>query len=102
MFDRRIESSQHFALIIDQMQTSDSKRFDVRIVWHKSWIWHENDAENNVKKMLQFDISLMICTDFKFLYECFVKLKIIYEKRLMIDVMSLRQSYEKREITEVR
>ena len=44
----------------------------------------------------------MICTDFKFLYEYFVKLKIIYEKRLMIDVMNFRQSYEKREIIEIR
>ena len=51
--------------------------------------------------MLQFDILLMICIDFKFLYECFVKLKIIYEKRLMIDVMNFRQSYEKREIIEI-
>ena len=55
-----------------------------------------------VKKMLQSDISLMICTDFKSLYECLVKLKIIYEKRLMIDVINFRQSYEKREIIEIR
>ena len=67
---------------------------------------HEFDMKamlkTKIKKMLQFDISLMICTDFKFLYECFVKLKIIYEKRLMIDVMNFRQSYEKREIIEIR
>ena len=38
--------------------------------------------------MLQFNILLMICTDSKFLYKYFVKLKIIYEKRLMINVMN--------------
>ena len=58
--------------------------------------------KTTIKKMLQFDISLMICTDFKFLYECFVKLKIIYKKQLMIDVMNFRQSYEKREIIEIQ
>ena len=67
---------------------------------------HEFDMKamlkTTVKKMLQFDISLIICTDFRSLYECFVKLKIIYEKRLMIDVMNFRQSYEKREIIEIR
>ena len=67
---------------------------------------HEFDMKTmlkaTVERMLQFDISLIICTDFKFLYECFVKLKIIYEKRLMIDVMSFRQSYEKRKIIEIQ
>ena len=58
--------------------------------------------KTTVKKMLQFDILLIICINFKSLYECFVKLKIIYEKRLMIDVMNFRQSYEKREIIEIR
>jgi len=33
---------------------------------------------------------------------CLVKLGTTNEKRLMIDIMSLRQSYEKREIAEVR
>ena len=44
----------------------------------------------------------MICTDFKFLYEYFVKLKIIYEKQLIIDVMNFRQLYEKRKIIEIQ
>ena len=58
--------------------------------------------KTTIKKMLQSDISLMICTDFKFLYECFVKFKIIYEKRLMIDVMNFCQSYERREIIKIQ
>ena len=52
--------------------------------------------------MLQFNIALIIYIDFKFLYESLIKLKIIYEKRLIINVMNFRQSYEKREIIEIR
>lgn len=48
------------------------------------------------------DIPLIICTDSYSLYECLVKLGTTKEKRLMIDIMSLRQSYETREIAEVR
>lgn len=47
-------------------------------------------------------IPLVICTDSYSLYECLVKLGTTKEKRLMIDIMSLRESYERREITEVR
>ena len=54
-----------------------------------------------IKKMLQFNILLIICINFKFLYEYFVKLKIICEKRLIINVINFRQSYEKREIIEI-
>ncbi|KAF7571552.1 hypothetical protein PtrM4_090520 [Pyrenophora tritici-repentis] len=47
-------------------------------------------------------IPLIVCTDSYSLYECLVKLGTTAEKRLMIDIMALRQSYERREITEVR
>ncbi|KAI1002731.1 hypothetical protein K3495_g5473 [Podosphaera aphanis] len=53
----------------------------------------------------QLDLScipLVICTDSYSLYECLVKLGTTKEKRLMIDIMALRESYERREITEVR
>jgi hypothetical protein len=36
------------------------------------------------------------------LYECLVKLGTTKEKRLMIDIMALRQSYERRELAEIR
>ena len=45
---------------------------------------------------------IIICTDSYSLYECLVKLGTTKEKRLMIDIMALRQSYERREITEIR
>jgi hypothetical protein len=47
-------------------------------------------------------IPVVICTDSRSLYECLVKLGTTNEKRLMIDIMSIRESYEKREISEIR
>ncbi|KAK2002139.1 hypothetical protein LX36DRAFT_652632, partial [Colletotrichum falcatum] len=47
-------------------------------------------------------IPTVICTDSYSLYECLVKLGTTKEKRLMIDIMALRQSYERREIHEIR
>lgn len=47
-------------------------------------------------------IPLVIYIDLYSLYECLIKLRITKEKRLMIDIMTLRQSYERREITEIR
>ena len=55
-----------------------------------------------IDKILQIDVPLVLCTDSKSLYECLVKLGTTQEKRLMIDVLCLRQSYERREITEVK
>lgn len=42
-----------------------------------------------------------MCIDSKSLYECLVKLGTTQEKRLMLDIQCLRQSYERREITEI-
>ncbi|KAI0994651.1 hypothetical protein K3495_g13530, partial [Podosphaera aphanis] len=47
-------------------------------------------------------IPLIVCTDSYSLYECLVKLGSTSEKRLMVDIMYLRQSYERREISEIR
>jgi hypothetical protein len=44
----------------------------------------------------------MICTDLKSLYNCFIRLSTIQEKRLIINVMCLWQVYKQREITEVK
>lgn len=45
---------------------------------------------------------IVCCTDSYSLYECLVKLGTTKEKRLMIDIMALRQSYERRELQEIR
>ena len=47
------------------------------------------------------DIPLIVCTNSYSLYECLVKLGTTQEKRLMIDIMALRQSYERRELFKV-
>jgi hypothetical protein len=55
-----------------------------------------------IDRVLQIDLPLILCTDSRSLYQCLVKLGTTQEKRLMIDIMCLRQAYERREITEVR
>ena len=46
-------------------------------------------------------IPIIVCTDL-FSLECLVKLGTTKEKRLIIDIMSLRQLYEQRELFEIR
>lgn len=52
--------------------------------------------------VLNMDIPLVVCTDSKSLYDCLVKLGTTQEKRLMIDVMCMREAYERREIAQVK
>jgi hypothetical protein len=47
-------------------------------------------------------IPIIVCTDSYSLYECLVKLGTTKEKRLIIDIIALRQSYERRELFEIR
>jgi hypothetical protein len=46
-------------------------------------------------------IPLTICVDSKSLYDCLIKLGTTQEKRLIIDILCLRQFYERREIAEI-
>jgi hypothetical protein len=55
-----------------------------------------------IEKILQIDLPLVLCTDSRSLYDCLVKLGTTQEKRLMINVMCLRQAYERREIAKVK
>jgi hypothetical protein len=56
-----------------------------------------------ITEQLRFpQTPIVVCTDLYLLYECLVKLGITQEKRLMIDIIALRQLYEQREITEIR
>ena len=47
-------------------------------------------------------VPLVVCTDSLSLYDCVVKLGITREKRLMIDIMALREMYERRELVDMR
>jgi hypothetical protein len=44
---------------------------------------------------------VIVCTDSLFLYECFIKLETIKKKRLIIDIMALRQIYERQKVFDV-
>ena len=56
-----------------------------------------------IMKQLGFEkLPIIVCIDSYSLYECMVKLGSTKEKRLMIDIMAMRQLYERRELSEVR
>ncbi|KAI0994902.1 hypothetical protein K3495_g13278 [Podosphaera aphanis] len=57
--------------------------------------------KNSLDKVLDSKVPIIICIDSFSLYECLVKLGTTYEKRLIIDIMAIRQAYERREIAEV-
>jgi len=59
-------------------------------------------VKSTIDKILGIDLPLVLCTDSRLLYDCLVKLGTTHEKRLIIDIMCLRQAYERREIAEVR
>ena len=63
---------------------------------------HGAVLKSTIEKILQVELPLVLCTDSKSLYECLVKLGSTQEKRLMVDLMCLRQSYERRMITEIK
>ncbi len=67
---------------------------------------NEFDADSVIKSIIQrilnIFLSMILLTDSRSLYDCLVKLDTTSEKRLMIDLMCLRQSYERREITKIR
>lgn len=62
---------------------------------------HACVIKTTLEKMLQIKIPLIIATDSNSLYECLVKLGTTVEKRLMVDIMCLRQAYERRLIAEI-
>jgi hypothetical protein len=48
-----------------------------------------------------FEILIVFYINSKFLYEYIIKLRIIKEKYLIIDIMAIKQAYEKRELFEI-
>ncbi len=62
----------------------------------------ESIIKSTLKTIINVLISLILCTNFKSLYDCLIKLETIIEKRLMINLMCLRQSYERRKIMKIQ
>lgn len=57
--------------------------------------------KSTIQQILRRPIDLTIYIDSKSLYDCLVRLGTTHEKRLMIDIICLRQAYERREISQV-
>ena len=55
-----------------------------------------------VKLQLNINLLLILCTDSKLIYKCLIKLGTTQKKRLMINIMCLRQSYKRHEIAKVK
>jgi hypothetical protein len=47
-------------------------------------------------------VFIVVCTNFLFLYECLVKLETIKEKKLIINIMAIRQAYERQKVRNIR
>ena len=55
-----------------------------------------------LRRIIKSAVPLILCTNSKFLYNCLVKLGIMKEKQLIIDMISLHQLYKQQKITEVK
>jgi hypothetical protein len=56
-----------------------------------------------IAKQLRFLLTpIVVCTNLYLLYKCLVKLRTTKEKRLIINIMAIRQSYKRRELTEIQ
>ena len=54
------------------------------------------------ERLLLPKVPIVICTDSRSLYDCLVKLGTTKEKRLMIDIMALREAYEREDLQDIR
>jgi hypothetical protein len=55
-----------------------------------------------IEKILQVELPLILYIDSKSLYKCLVKLGSTQEKRLMVNLIYLHQSYKRHIITEIK
>ena len=59
-------------------------------------------VKTTIDLILEGDLPLVLYTDSKSLYECLVKLGTTQEKRLIINIMALREAYKRKEIVQVK
>ena len=55
-----------------------------------------------VELQLNVSLPLIIYTDSKLIYKCPIKLKTTQEKKLIINIICLRQLYKRREIAKIK
>jgi hypothetical protein len=55
-----------------------------------------------IKQLKLPPILAIVYTDSFLLYKCIVKLGTTKEKRLMINIIAIRQSYKRRELSKIR
>jgi hypothetical protein len=55
-----------------------------------------------VAKLGALSVFIVVCTDFLFFYECLMKLGTIKEKRFIINIMAIRQVYERQKVRDIR
>ena len=55
-----------------------------------------------VELQLNINLPLILYTNSKLVYKCLIKLGTTQEKRLMINIICLRQSYKRRKIAKVK
>jgi hypothetical protein len=55
-----------------------------------------------IEQLDLLSILMVMCTNSYSLYECLIKLGTTKEKHLMINIMALRQLYERKEIVEIK
>ncbi len=60
--------------------------------------------KSTIEQILKLNnsLSLILCINLKSLYDCLIKLDIINEKRLIIDLFYLKQSYKRKKVAEIR
>jgi hypothetical protein len=59
-------------------------------------------AKFTINKVLRIELLLVLCINSKLLYKYLVKLGTPQEKRLIIDIIYLRQTYKCKEIVKVK
>ncbi|EKD15141.1 hypothetical protein MBM_06902 [Drepanopeziza brunnea f. sp. 'multigermtubi' MB_m1] len=55
-----------------------------------------------ISNVVHYSFTKIVATDSYSFYKCLIKLGTIKEKKLIIDIIALRQSYERKEIAEIR
>jgi hypothetical protein len=57
--------------------------------------------KDTLDKITQHQTPIVICIDSFLLYKCLVKLGTTYEKRLIINIIAIWQSYKRQEIAKI-